>query len=345
MFASAAAAQEVLQDYFNEPGVELLLEVLVPTIVFDPIEAPAAPRTGATRIGGTPDFPVGQAWPLRPAFPNPEAVARLGGSTHGAHIIKHASRALPFQFAGLVDLAEAAALGEVASDLPREGRLLFFYDGGVIPWRNGAETCRVIWDTKPVEKLVRADPPQALLDLDAEFQAEMAAIRRERGWPTPGAGTPSPFWGPARPMRLRSLLRPPDRSSIEAGAHEALIEALQDEDFEASYSALFEDHLFAKSAARSRQQLLGSPLPEQDDPRYSAVVAADFGKQYLTAEDWKEHGPRISQAGSDWQLLLQLDVSDYLQDRLAEGTVYFLIRRSDLAARAFDKTVAVYQQT
>ena len=214
MFASAEAAQEVLQDYFNEPGVELLLEVLVPAIVFDPIEAPAAPRPGATRIGGTPDFPAGQAWPLRPAFPNPEAVARLGGSAHGAHIIS-TPRAPCLPLAG-PSTSRRRPTSARSPRTCRAGAVSSSYDGGVIPWRNGAETCRVIWDTTPVEKLVRADPPQALLDLDAEFQAEMAAIRRERGWPPP-ALTPHRPAGPRAAHRLRSLLRPPDQERHRRG--------------------------------------------------------------------------------------------------------------------------------
>lgn len=34
-----------------------------------------------------------------------------------------------------------------------------------------------------------------------------------------------------------------------------------------------------------------------------------------------------------------------MQARFVEGTVYFMIRREDLAARRFETVVAVYQQT
>jgi hypothetical protein len=345
MFAGTEAAQEVLPDYFNEPGVELLLELLSPTIVFAPVEGTGVAPLGATRIGGAPDLPAGRAWPVRPAFPDADAIARRGGAAHAAHIAGHAARALPFQFAGIVDLAQAAALGAAASHLPGEGRLLIFYDGAVLPWHNGTETCKVIWDAAPADRLGRAETPQALLELDARFQAEMDAARRQRGWKTGNGAQPSPYWGPPRAMRLRTVLRPPDRRTIEAAAHEALAEALEDDDFEASYDALFDDQLLGDGGAPSRHQLLGSPLPVQDDPRCSAVVAADFGRQHLSPEAWRENRPRILQAAADWQLLLQLDLADCLQDRLAEGTVYFLIRRADLAARAFDNTLAVYQQT
>jgi hypothetical protein len=41
----------------------------------------------------------------------------------------------------------------------------------------------------------------------------------------------------------------------------------------------------------------------------------------------------------------EIDFNDHLRQRFVEGTVYLLIRRGDLAAGAFDKVVAVYQQT
>jgi uncharacterized protein YwqG len=62
----------------------------------------------------------------------------------------------------------------------------------------------------------------------------------------------------------------------------------------------------------------------------------------IAARGCPRHGPETSQ---QWLLLLQIDLRDYLQQRLVEGTAYFLIRRDDLAARAFDKVVAVNQQT
>ena len=96
-------------------------------------------------------------------------------------------------------------------------------------------------------------------------------------------------------------------------------------------------------SAPARASSSRSPLPERTI-RATAPSSPPLRQQYLTSQVWQDTLPRISHA-PDWQLLLQLDVSDYLQDRLAEGTVSFLVRRSDLAARAFDKTVAVYQQT
>ena len=65
MFADIATAKEFLNEYFNEPGAELLLRVMHTAIGFEPIEGSSKPALGATRIGGTPDLPKGEPWPGR----------------------------------------------------------------------------------------------------------------------------------------------------------------------------------------------------------------------------------------------------------------------------------------
>ncbi len=46
----------------------------------------------------------------------------------------------------------------------------------------------------------------------------------------------------------------------------------------------------------------------------------------------------------DWTLLLQVGLADVTRD-FAEGTVYFVIRKADLAKRDFSRVHAIYQQT
>jgi Domain of unknown function (DUF1963) len=344
MFADVAAARETLSEYFYEESVDMLLGHLRPAIAFEPIEGSKQPGLGATRLGGTPDLPAEKPWPVRPRPVDADAIAARGGHRHGGHIGRHLASARPFEFIAQVDLAEAARLGDIAADLPNEGRLLFFYDVSVGPWHDGAESCRVVWDTSPVASLTRLPLPEILIDLHVEEYALAGGTRCDRSAVNENAT--SPYWGPARAMRLHAMLRLPDWRSAEwqAGdslAEQTLVAALEDEDFEASVQALFDDNI----DTASRHQLLGLPLPVQSDPRYSAVILTEFGEQHLAPKVWQDNQPRISRAARQWHLLLQIDLKDYFQQTFVEGTVYFLIHRDDLAARAFDKVLAVYQQS
>ena len=46
MFSDLAAAREALDEYFNEPGVELLLRLMHTAIVLEPVEVPGAAAGG-----------------------------------------------------------------------------------------------------------------------------------------------------------------------------------------------------------------------------------------------------------------------------------------------------------
>lgn len=345
MYATIGEAKAAFEEYFYEEGVEFLIGQLRPAIGFEPTGGPA--ELGATRIGGTPDLPVGRSWPVRPVPDDLEAIVARGGAfaaSLAARISNRLARPLPFGFVAQVDLAEAAALGDVASELPTQGRLLFFYDlaGGL--WLEGGECCRVIFDETPREELTRASLAPELVDFFVEERRRISRPKPgpEHSWDVDEA-TPSAYWGPARAMRLRTVLQLPDWCCPEAQeadplAEDELVEELRDEDFREAYVALFDD---LKGAAR--QQLLGLPNPEQQDPRYRAVEVTDFGE--LDEEALSVCRPRVMERAGDWRLLLQVDLQDFLQQKFVEGTVYFLIRRDDLAARDFDRVVAIYQQT
>ncbi len=75
------------------------------------------------------------------------------------------------------------------------------------------------------------------------------------------------------------------------------------------------------------------------------MVVSEFGQQHLSREEWAQHRAGIMVQARDWVLLLQVGLADWMQDDLVEGTVYYVIRRPDLAERRFDRVVAVYQQT
>jgi uncharacterized protein YwqG len=101
---------------------------------------------------------------------------------------------------------------------------------------------------------------------------------------------------------------------------------LEDFEFRDCYQSLLrgEDGMLKrKDAGGRRHRLMGTPEPEQDDPRLG----------------FQQNGP------ADSQLLLQLDLGDLAQNPLVEGTIYFLIGHESLAARDFSKVRAVYGQT
>jgi uncharacterized protein YwqG len=344
MFASIDEARAALDEVFVSEIVEEFLRALLPATIFTPLRDDAPPKLGATRIGGTPDMPPNLAWPVRPAPPNVAEIAARGGSAHGEHIRKHLERALPFEFVAQIDLVEAARLGPATEALPREGRLLFFYEGSTAPWNGGAESCRVLWDRAPAEILETKPRPADLFELGVAQIAEYNDKARQHGW-APMTLDKTLYWGPARAMRLEARLQLPDPSSIEAQQNEALTASFEDEEIEDAYRDMLSDRAWVGSAHHSRQQLLGAPTPEQDDPRYDAVVVTDHGVQHLSRDAWEKAGPSIAQRARNWRLLFQLDMRDYLQMRYTEGTVYFLIRHDDLAARAFGEVVAIYQQT
>jgi hypothetical protein len=117
-----------------------------------------------------------------------------------------------------------------------------------------------------------------------------------------------------------------------------------DDRFEESYAlltAMDEGQFSTDGRNVRRQRFMGSPDPEQDDPRFDAIVAEGFAPP-----PWK--GARLKEAAKaalDWQLLLQADFGDLSLDPLTEGTVYFLIRVDDLAQHDFSRVHADYQQT
>ncbi|MCF1505944.1 DUF1963 domain-containing protein [Afifella sp. H1R] len=341
MFDGLAEATAALANWFDPPRLEQVVEALVPAIIFKPA-APETRRLGDTHIGGVPDVSDEFVWPRPPIPSDPQAIAGRANAEMGRELRAHMERGLPYAFIAQVDLQEASTLGEAAEILPSEGRLLFFYDHMTGPWDTGTRAARVIWDTSPAAGLSQARMPS---DLAEAAQAELEALADIRHDDEEG----TVYGAPQREMNLAATWRLPHPASLDA---ERLPELRWDasgdeserfrEDYEA---ASVEYHDMYTEEHWRRQQLLGSSEPEQDDPRLDAVVVSKFGVQHLPHELWRENFPRIKAEAETWTLLLQLDIADWMQARFTEGTVYFLIRRSDLEQRRFDEVVAVYQQT
>jgi hypothetical protein len=87
------------------------------------------------------------------------------------------------------------------------------------------------------------------------------------------------------------------------------------------------------------------PVAEQDDPRYDAAFRADPTLQPRLQADRKAVWREVEARAAEWALLLQVDQAALMQARFVEGTVYYMIRKSDLASRDFSRVEVIYQQT
>lgn len=350
MFDSPAEATQALQAYFDTPRIEIIVKNLVLAVVLVP-DTGAKTALGGTRLGGTPDAPAGFVWPRPPAPENPEEIAKRGNEDAAREMREHLALGLPYAFIAQIDLKEASRIAGAASGLPSEGRLLFFYDHAIGPWETGTRPARVIWDPSPAKDLTTIAMPHDLATAAAKDRAERDAIAAKypdlEDEADKGKEKGTVYGAPSRAMTLQRTFRLPHPASLEM---EPLRSQRGDEEeaeeFDSSYEEALEAHHdgYSREAWR-RNQLLGSPQPEQDDPRYDAVVVSEFGKQHLSREEWAAHRDDIARNVREWALLFQLDVGDWMQERFVEGTVYFVIRKDDLAGRRFERVVAVYQQT
>ena len=307
--------------------VERLLSHLAPQLWLGPAEGDDT-RLGCTRLGGGPDLPQGTAWPLRPVPADADKkIAELG--QHFAWIARQVGRELPFEFLAQIDLSENAT-DATALGLPDSGRLLFFWDGVLGLTFDGPSSCRVIWDRSPIETLERVAVPPVMEELEAAYD--------------PTGKFKKPYLYLSRPMRLESILHLPHAHTCDMLADEALSNRLGDFSFVLAYNQLLrgETGMRKRPDYRARRQrLMGTPEPEQRDPRLHAIDKSDF-----PPVPWPPETIRLAMLrGLEWQMLLQLDLGGLAQNDLGNGTVYFLIRRDDLSRRDFSRVHAVHQST
>ncbi|SFB05623.1 Uncharacterized protein YwqG [Rhizobium sp. NFR07] len=347
MFDMPAEARQVIEERFAPDAVEMVFGALRPVIIFSETDDG---RTGGSRIGGTPDLPEGTDWPRRPVPENIDEIAKRSGEPYDKELRQHLAANLPYAFFAQIDLKEAAGLGELAKDLPNEGRLLFFYDTIGGPYDNAAQSGRVIWDRSPVGEIASAPMPNDLAAAAAAYRKMIDETNKQYGLESPGRepGTPEPgtsYGGPSRPMALKAALQLPAYSSLEFQASGRL-----EKTYSADRAVIGSEQAFSQAYSElsgeyyPQNQLLGAPVPVQDDPRYNAVGGGEDDTQFPAGDDPTKKEDVIPKEAEDWRLLLQIEMTDWMQDS-TEGTVYFLIRKDDLENRAFDRVVAVYQQT
>ncbi|WP_166652317.1 DUF1963 domain-containing protein [Enterovirga rhinocerotis] len=385
LFLSDDDARRIIRDYsvvdgkplLDDDQIAVLVSRLSEQIWLDASSGDAPP--GASRLGGAPDLPKGEAWPVRPALPD---LAREAAATHGESnwIARQLAEAVPYEFVGQVDLAEAARIGSAAAGLPSAGRLSFFVDTAVLMSdpEGGGPACRVRHDATPPAGLERLSIPDAFdrmeawwrapdpvqiarmeemaKSLEASGQKEAAAAIREvaRSSSDPDDTQKKPFVHPARPVRLTALKVLPSRGTLELERDKMLGRIADGETTREVYSLLTSNDAgpFSADAAdmrvtqpwlmreARRNRLMGPADPEQDDPRYSAIPATE-----RAAYPWDaEATAAMSEKADRWRLLLQISIAD-LSQMETEGTLYFVIARDDLDRRDFSRVRVVYQQT
>ena len=93
-------------------------------------------------------------------------------------------------------------------------------------------------------------------------------------------------------------------------------------------------------------RVAGWPYPEQWDPRFTAAASAKGVLKLFHRASRTRLSARPGEAEMhDWTLLLQVALADVTLRLCPTGTVYFVIRKADLARRDFSRVHAIYQQT
>lgn len=385
LFLSVADARAVIQEYcvsrsddpLRPAHVDLLVSRLVPQLWVAPGEGEAA--IGATRFGGAPDLPRGQSWPMRRGLPE-KSKAAAAGRFPNPWVVRQLGEDVPFEFIALIDLDDAAIHGAHVHGLPQTGRLLFFLDMAVLMDDPSApaDGCLVVHDTTPLAGLERLAIPAQFDEMERWWRTpdpgqsshfeEIAKSLDEQGLKdaaegmrkaageaaNPSATLRKPFVYPGRVKQLVPLVVLPDRMANEldgdpilkafvddavTGEHYALLTGNDIGPFSSNPDDFRRTQPWLTLEAR-RNRLLGPPQPEQDDPRFDCIPDAE-----RPAYPWNDTQlATMRQKAAEWRLLLQVSIADLSQEE-TEGTVYFMIRDSDLAEQDFGRCRVSYQQT
>jgi hypothetical protein len=314
----------------------------------------AAIPIGASKIGGAPDLPAGTAWPMRAAtaagdgelaalrdiISEMAAKTFAGGEWTAQQYqdgIKSAQAELdaktklymapaPLTFLMQVDLESLRSFPVLASDLPRDGRLLVFYDMIARPWfardADKRPLFHVMHDTSPASSLERREAPELGYPLVSFSKGD------ERDTPFLKNHMPPARIAPVFTYTLPDTFSQPMFSRAAAQGQDVP---------QQGWNEQRPSHLGASN------RLSGWPELIQNDMRFElaardnaielptgSVAAYSAGIESLTAEAAK------------WTLLLQ--IGDYDNDVWdLNGLYYIWIKRSDLAERAFEKAEMIYQ--
>lgn len=360
---SPTALLDMIKDSLAPHLAEAVTALLFPVLVF--ADTPSN-TDSLTHFGGTPHMSQALDWPKAGPATLPD-----GAETLHSDIAGPIAKNLPLSFVAQIDLATLPA-DAPASGLPRQGRLLFFYDPVSGPFENGPRFARVLWDSSPADQASPRDTPASLMAAEQDYIAETkealanfqmpefdedlrkamraagmseAEIEQIANAPAPDLSQEpviAPFRAPRAPKALLVGQMLPSAQLSDFAGRAPDLHALYFSESDAAYA--FQEAYDTLTYESSYSHMLGTPLPEQDDPRLDAATLHLLGKQFA-GEDWTTHKDSLFAEAQNWELLLEITFADWLQSGNFEGTIYFLIRKEDLADRRFERAIAVFQQT
>lgn len=228
-------------------------------------------------------------------------------------------RPFPLAFFGQFDLAALAQVEGFDPLLPKEGRLLVFYDLWETPGAYAPEAAagwRVIWDRTPAGSLARAAIPEAL-----------AAIAEDE-WTS--------IFKPALVSATHVVTPiPPNDKGWDAFD-------LDDEDLYEAYQAWLSEFGQPDEMSGDNHQLGGYPRTLQNGLQARSQLAAN-GIDGGHGDVWDTPEAKALLPGAQcWRLVLQIGVDGHA-GMIGPGAYYVVMREDDLAARRFERARVVYQ--
>jgi hypothetical protein len=321
MFKSRSELASELVDAGLGRYADQIGEWAQPCLHFVDSAATGEPRTGATKLGGSPELPEGMSWAYRPALPHADAFRAW---IRDDRLADCWGTPQPLTFFAQVDLSGAAAAYTGPWPLPSRGRLYFFWEWACGCFGHGAANARVIWDCTEVGRLVPLHHPGQ--GGPQRVVGDLPAVLPERHL------DPVPAWSCPDQTTTKWLI--PD---------DQLHELMSAKPFQDLYWRRI--HAWSLLDDALVHRMLGWSTPIQDEPAIDAVAEAagvqDVPVKWATRETITPH----LASTLDWSLLLQVELADAYQDKGVEGMVYFMVPKEDAQAGRFDRATAVYQQT
>lgn len=269
-------------------------------------------RNGLSRIAPDVEAAALPSVFLTATEPSEGPCCRLGGRPNlPPDLGWPAWRGRPLSFVSQLDLtaiAQADALG-----LPQQGSLYFFYEGGREAWGFDPEErgcSQVIYSPGSLREHPLRQLPE---DLDADLR--FPGVRLD-----PGA------------MCL----------SLPAAGDQVLLALDLNREESDAYWECYEE--WRQSMPPTDHRVGGHPEPIQDDPKLHAQLASHGigGSGSNSIQRGRELG--LLPGAAEWQLLLQVGSEEAAEMMWGDvGLLYFLIHRSDLAQRRFERAWLVLQ--